>query len=84
MAADDLNLDVLMGTLKDTTEYGELKKRIGRLGRGERPLDTPAARTTEERAIRKVRRSLRAVCCGTTGLHATVAAHGLSVGAAAG
>ena len=51
---DDLNLDVLIGTLKDSTEFGELKKKISGLSRGDKQLDTPAARTTEERANRKV------------------------------
>ena len=55
MADTDLNLDVLIGTLKDTTEFNELKKKIGRLDKGQKPLSTPAARTTEERATRKVR-----------------------------
>lgn len=55
MTDSDLNLDVLIGTLKDTTEFNDLKKKIGRLEKGARPLATPAARTTEERAVRKVR-----------------------------
>ena len=48
-----------MGTLADTTEFNELKKRIERLSKGPKPLDTPAARVLEERANRKV-------CCWRT------------------
>ena len=50
----DISIEALMGTLADTTEFNELKKRMERLSKGAKALDTPAARILEERATRKV------------------------------
>jgi precorrin-6B methylase 2 len=53
----DVSVEALIGSLADTTAFNELKKRIERVTQNAKPLDTPAARVIEERALRKVRDS---------------------------
>lgn len=54
MEGGDISIEALMGTLADTTAFNDLKKRMERLSKGPKALDTPAARALEQRAVRKV------------------------------
>ena len=56
MEGGDISIEALMGTLADTTAFNDLKKRMERLSKGPKALDTPAARALEQRAVRKVQK----------------------------
>lgn len=51
---NEVTLDALMGSLRDTTEFGALKKKIARLTSGSAPLQPPTSAAVEAVATRKV------------------------------
>ena len=56
--AGGLSLEALVGSLRNTTQYGGLKRKLDALGSGPAPLQAPAGRVVEERASRQVQYQL--------------------------